>query len=133
MAVTDPVADFLTRIRNGLKAQHRYVDINWSKMKQSLADILKNEGFIENYLVKKDNNDRGTIRVFLRYGAYRQPAIKGLKRLSRPGLRKYVKHNEIPKFYGGLGVSILSTSSGILSGNEAQNKKVGGELLCLIW
>ncbi|CCB90388.1 30S ribosomal protein S8, partial [Waddlia chondrophila 2032/99] len=113
MAVTDPVADFLTRIRNGLKAQHRYVDINWSKMKQSLADILKNEGFIENYLVKKDNNDRGTIRVFLRYGAYRQPAIKGLKRLSRPGLRKYVKHNEIPKFYGGLGVSILSTSSGI--------------------
>ena len=133
MAVTDPVADFLTRIRNGLKAQHRYVDINWSKMKQSLADILKNEGFIENYLVKKEANDRGTIRVFLRYGAHRQPAIKGLKRLSKPGLRKYVKHNEIPKFFGGLGVSILSTSSGVLSGNEAQNKKVGGELLCLIW
>lgn len=133
MAVTDPVADFLTRIRNGLKAQHRYVDVNWSKMKQSLAGILKNEGFIENYLVKKDENDRGTIRVFLRYGAHRKPAIQGLKRLSKPGLRKYVKHNEIPKFYGGLGLSILSTSRGVLSGNEAENKKVGGELLCLIW
>lgn len=133
MAVTDPVADFLTRIRNGLKAQHRYVDVNWSKLKQSISEILKNEGFIDSFLIRKDENDRGTIRIFLRYGAYRQPAIKGLKRLSKPGLRKYVKHDEIPKFYGGLGLSILSTSRGVLSGNDAQKEKVGGELLCLVW
>lgn len=133
MAVTDPVADFLTRIRNGLKAQHRYVDVNWSKLKQNLSEILKNEGFIENFLIKKDENDRGVIRIFLRYGAHRQPAIKGLKRLSKPGLRKYVKHNEIPKFYGGLGLSILSTSQGVLSGSDAIKEKVGGELLCLVW
>jgi len=133
MAVTDPVADFLTRIRNGLKAQHRYVDANWSKMKQSIAEILKKEGFIENYLVKKDQNERGTIRVFLRYGHGRQPVIRGLKRLSKPGLRKYVKHTEIPCYFGGLGMSILSTSSGVISGKDAADNKIGGELLCLVW
>lgn len=133
MAVSDPVADFLTRIRNSLKAQHRYVDVALSKMKQSIAEILKQEGFIENYLVKKDKNERGTIRVFLRYGHGRQPVIRGLKRLSKPGLRKYVKHNDIPCFYGGLGLSILSTSNGVISGKDAIENKIGGELLCLIW
>lgn len=133
MAVTDPVADFITRIRNAIKAQHRYVDANWSKMKQSIAEILKNEGFIENYIVQKNNNERGTIRLFLKYAEGRRPVIKGLKRVSSPGRRKYVTHNDIPLFYGGLGLSILSTSQGVIAGHNANQKGIGGELLCLVW
>lgn len=133
MAVSDPVADFLTRIRNSISAQHRYVDIDWSKMKESLAEILKNQGFIENYLVKVDELHRGTIRLFLKYTTGRRPVIQGLKRISKPGLRKYVGHQNIPRFYGNMGLSIVSTSQGIMPGNEARDKKIGGELLCLVW
>lgn len=134
MAVSDPVADFLTRIRNAIKAQHRYVDVNWSKMKQTLAEILKNQGFIENYLVKVDNNgQRGIIRLFLKYTSGRRPVIQGLKRVSKPGLRKYVGHQDIPRFYGNMGLSIISTSQGVMPGAEASQRKIGGELLCLIW
>ena len=133
MAVSDPVADFLTRIRNSMKAQHRFVDVPWSKMKEGISAILKGNGFVENYLVKKENAQRGTIRVFLKYKSARTPVIKGIKRVSRPGLRKYVSHQDIPCFYGGLGLSILSTSQGLLPGNEAREKKIGGELLCLVW
>lgn len=133
MAISDPVADFLTRIRNAIRAQHRYVDINWSKMKESIALIMKEEGFIENFLVKKDSGQRGTMRIFLKYSTGRKPVIQGLKRISKPGLRKYVGHKDIPIFYGGLGLSILSTSNGILSGAKANERKLGGELLCLIW
>lgn len=133
MAVSDPVADFLTRIRNATKAEHRYVDVSWSKMKQSIADILKNQGFVESYLVKVDEKHRGTIRVFLKYTEHRRPVIQGLKRVSRPGLRRYVGHDDIPRFYGGTGLSILSTSQGILAGLEARKRKIGGELLCMVW
>jgi small subunit ribosomal protein S8 len=133
MAISDPIADFLTRIRNSIKAQHRYVDIGWSKLKQNLAEILKNQGFIENYLVKQDNKNRGTIRIFLKYAEGRQPVIQGLKRVSKPGLRRYIGHEDIPRFYGGLGLSIVSTSQGVMAGTEARNRKIGGELLCLIW
>jgi small subunit ribosomal protein S8 len=133
MAVSDPVADFLTRIRNSIKAQHRYVDVDWSKMKQNLAEILKSQGFIENYLVKVDDFQRGTIRMFLKYSNGRQPVIQGLKRVSRPGLRKYVGHEEIPRFYGNMGLSIVSTSQGVMPGNEARKLGIGGELLCLVW
>jgi small subunit ribosomal protein S8 len=133
MAVNDPVADFLTRIRNSIRAQHRYVDIDWSKMKQTLAEILKNQGFIENYLVKVDESQRGTIRIFLKYTSGRRPVIQGLKRISKPGLRKYVGHQDIPRFYGNMGLSIVSTSQGVMPGNEAKQKKIGGELLCLVW
>jgi small subunit ribosomal protein S8 len=132
-AVSDPIADFLTRIRNATRAQHRYVDVNWSKLKQNIADILKGQGFIENYLVKLENNQRGTIRVFLKYTEQRQPVIQGVKRVSRPGLRRYVGHTEIPRFFGGSGVSILSTSQGIMAGQEASKRKIGGELLCMVW
>ncbi|MFZ0014484.1 MAG: 30S ribosomal protein S8, partial [Acidimicrobiia bacterium] len=114
-------------------AQHRYVDIDWNKLKQCMAEILKNRGFVENYLVKVDKNQRGTIRVFLKYIEGRQSVINGLKKISKPGLRKYVKHRDIPSFYGGLGLAILSTSQGVLSGEEATEKKIGGELLCLVW
>lgn len=133
MAVSDPIADFLTRIRNGLKAQHRYIDVSWSKMKQNIAEILKEKGFIENYLVKQDSKQRGTMRVFLKYAEGRKPVIQGLKRVSKPGLRKYVGQADIPRFYGGLGLSILSTSQGVMGGHEAHNRNIGGELLCLVW
>ena len=133
MAVSDPVADFLTRIRNSIKAQHRYVDIDWSKMKQNLAEILKNQGFIESYLVKVDNFQRGKIRLFLKYTNGRHSVIQGLKRVSKPGLRKYVGHQDIPRFYGNMGLSIVSTSQGVMPGKEASDRKIGGELLCLVW
>lgn len=133
MAHSDPIADFLTRIRNACKAQHRYVDIPWSKLKQSIADILKSQGFIEGYLLKIETNQRGTMRIFLKYSTGRYPVIQGITRVSKPGSRRYVKHNELPKFYGGMGVSIVSTSQGILAGMEAMKRKIGGELLCLVW
>jgi small subunit ribosomal protein S8 len=133
MAMNDPLADFLTRIRNAIKAQHRYVDIDWSKMKQTLAEILKDQGFVESYLVKVDDHQRGTIRLFLKYTKGRHSVIRGLKRISKPGLRKYVGYQEIPRFYGNMGLSIVSTSQGVLPGNEAQQRKIGGELLCLVW
>jgi small subunit ribosomal protein S8 len=129
--VSDPVADFLTRIRNSSVALHRYVDVPWSRMLQNIADILKNQGYVENYLVKLDK-DRGTIRVFLKYEG-RQPVIQGLKRVSKPGSRRYVGHNDIPRFYGGQGLSIISTSQGVISGFEASKRNIGGELLCLVW
>lgn len=132
MALSDQIADFLTRIRNASRSQHRYVDVSWSKIKQHIAEILKGQGFIESYLVKVDNG-RGTMRLFLKYTQGRNPVIQGLKRVSKPGLRKYVKHDEIPTFYGNMGVSILSTSKGILDGLDAKKKKIGGELICLVW
>lgn len=134
MAVnSDPIADFLTRIRNGSNAQHRYVDVPWSRMKQNIADILKAQGFIESYLVKQDSKQRGTMRLFLKYTDGRKSVIQGIKRVSKPGLRNYVGHQDIPRFFGGYGVSILSTSKGVLAGFDAISKKVGGELLCLVW
>lgn len=133
MATSDPIADFLTRIRNATKAQHRYVDVNWSKMNQNIAEILKNQGFIESYLMKVDDNKRGTIRLFLKYSDFRRPVIQGLQRVSRPGLRRYVGYEDIPRFYGGMGVSIVSTSQGVMAGADASKRKIGGELLCMVW
>jgi small subunit ribosomal protein S8 len=133
MAMSDPVADFLTRIRNASKAEKRFTDAPWSKMKESIAVVLREQGFVEDFLVKKDENHRGTIRVFLKYRQNRRPVIQQMKRVSRPGLRRYVKHDDIPSFYGGLGLSIVSTSKGILAGIEARKQKVGGELLCMVW
>lgn len=133
MALSDPIADFLTKIRNATRAQHRYVDIGWSRLKQNIAEILKSQGFIESYLVKQDNKNRGTIRIFLKYTEGRNPVIQGVRRVSKPGLRKYIGSQDIPRFYGGLGLSILSTSQGVMAGNEASSKGIGGELLCLVW
>ncbi len=133
MAISDPIADFLTRIRNALKAEHRYVDVPWSKIKQNIAEILKDQGFIESLLVKQDSKQRRTMRIFLKYGTGRLPVIQGLRRMSKPGLRRYVKHVDIPRFYGGMGLSIVSTSQGVLPGNEAMKRNIGGEILCLVW
>lgn len=131
-ALSDPIADFLNRISNSTKAKHRYVDISWSKMKQNIAEILKAKGFIDNFLVKHEG-PRGTIRIFLKYTDRRLPVIQGIKRVSKPGLRQYVGHQDIPRFYGGMGLSIISTSKGVMGGFEASSNKVGGELLCLVW
>lgn len=132
MTQSDPIADFLTRIRNAIKAQHRFVDIPLSKLKQNIAEILKEKGFIENYIVKHDKSG-GTMRLFLKYASNRTPAIRGLKKVSKPGLRKYVTSQDIPNFFGGLGLAILSTSKGVMAGADAAKNRVGGELLCLVW
>ncbi|CDZ80475.1 30S ribosomal protein S8 [Candidatus Rubidus massiliensis] len=133
MALSDPIADFLTRIRNATRAQHRYVDVSWSKLKQNMAEILKNQGFVENYLVKQESKQRGTIRIFLKYTDGRKSVIQDIKRISKPGSRLYVGHEDIPRIYGDLGLSIISTSQGVMAGREARKRKVGGELLCLVW
>lgn len=132
MSHSDPIADFLTRIRNALKAQHRYLDLPWSRIKQNIAEILKKEGLIENYIVKHEK-PYSTMRLMLKYAEGRKSVIQGVKRVSKPGLRRYVNHEEIPHFYGNLGISIVSTSHGVMTGSEAYKRRVGGELLCLVW
>lgn len=131
-ATNDPIADLLTRIRNAIKAQHRFVDLRKSRMNLSIVKILKDQGFIDNYLVK-DDETQGTIRVFLKYAEGRLPIINGLKRVSRPGLRRYVGYHSIPLVCGGLGITIVSTSKGLMAGHEAHKIKVGGELICQVW
>lgn len=129
--VTDPIADMLTRIRNAVMVRHESVMVPHSKVKQAIAKILKDEGFITDYeVVKKDNHSY--IKITLKYIG-NQPAILGLERASKPGLRVYVKSGEVPRVYGGLGIAILSTSKGIMVGREAWKKKLGGELLCYVW
>jgi small subunit ribosomal protein S8 len=131
LAVTDPIADMLTRIRNAVTAHHDSVPMPASKMKLSIARILKNEGFVTDYTVLKGSPQR-TIKITLKY-MDGQPALAGLERLSKPGLRVYVGRGEIPRVYGGLGITILSTSEGVMTGQEAWRKNLGGELLCCVW
>lgn len=132
MSVTDPIADMLTRIRNALAVEHETVLVPASKTKKSLAQILKEEGFIRNFEVLS-SGPQDTIRIHLRYDEDKEPMIKGLKRISKPGLRVYVGKGEIPRVYGGLGITILSTSKGVMTGSKAWHKKTGGELLCYVW
>ena len=132
MSVTDPIADMLTRIRNAIMAHHDSVLVPASKMKLSIARILKEEGFIADYEVTKDKPHRA-IRINLRYLGDKQPAIAGLKRMSKPGLRVYVQKKEIPRVYGGMGIAIISTSKGLRTGQQAWRQGSGGELLCYIW
>jgi len=130
MAINDPIADLLTRIRNAKNARHKYVDLKPSKVKLQIIKVLKESGYIDNYLVDQEH---GKARIFLKYGKGREPVIKGLKRVSSPGLRRYIGYRSIPKIYGGMGVAILSTPTGIMDGESARLKKVGGELLCYVW
>jgi small subunit ribosomal protein S8 len=132
MVVTDPIADMLTRIRNALMVRHDSVIVPSSKMKLAVARILKEEGFIKDYEVVKGRPHR-EIKIQLRYLEGNQPAIAGLKRISKPGLRVYVQKKEIPRVYGGLGVAILSTSKGLRTGQQAWRQGAGGELLCYVW
>jgi small subunit ribosomal protein S8 len=130
--MTDPIADMLTRVRNACQAAHRKVDIPSSKMKREIARILKDSGFIHNYAVVDDNR-QGYLRLYLKYSIEEECAIRGVKRESRPGLRSYVGKDDIPRVLNGLGVAILSTSKGILTGADARRSGVGGELICSVW
>ena len=132
MTVTDPIADMLTRIRNALMARHDSVKVPSSKMKLAIARILKEEGFITDYEVIKGKPHRD-ISIQLRYLDDDKPAISGLKRVSKPGLRVYVQKREIPRVYGGLGIAIVSTSQGVRTGQQAWRQSSGGELLCYVW
>ncbi len=130
--MTDPIADMLTRIRNANNAKHDSVDIPASNIKKQLAQILLDEGFVKGFDVIEDAK-QGIIRVDLKYGLKKEKVISGIKRISKPGLRVYVKSDEVPRVLGGLGIAIISTSSGILTDKEARSKAVGGEVVCYVW
>ena len=132
MPVTDPLADMLTRIRNAVQVRHDSVSLPHSKLKLAVAKILKDEGFIRDFDMPR-GQAHPTLRLHLIYREGRQPAISGLKRVSKPGLRVYVGRGEIPRVYGGLGVAIVSTSKGVMEGRRAWRERVGGELLCFVW
>jgi small subunit ribosomal protein S8 len=132
MSMTDPIADMLTRIRNAGGARFDKVDIPASRMKISLAKILKEEGFIKNYKVIKDSR-QGILRVYLKYNEKQLPLIQGLRRVSKPGRRVYAGQAELPRVQGGLGVAVISTSQGVVTDRQARKLEVGGEVLCEIW
>ena len=132
MAVNDPIADMLTRIRNGAMARHDSVTMPASKMKLNIAKILKQEGYIAGYEVSGTGVERA-MKITLRYQERNKPMIAWLKRMSKPGLRLYVQRNEIPRVYGGMGIAILSTSRGVVPSYKAWKQGLGGELLCYIW
>ena len=132
MAVSDPIADLLTRIRNGQKARFDKVDIPASRMKTSIARILKEEGYIKNFRLIRDTK-QGILRVHLKYDESREGGIAGVKRVSKPGCRVYVGHDEIPRIMNGMGIAILSTSKGLMTDRQARKEVVGGELLCSVW
>jgi small subunit ribosomal protein S8 len=138
MSMTDPVADFLTRLRNGAKAQHHDVTIPSSKLKRELARILKEQGYIEAYRVDPPGAGQNTspseqITVTLKYTEDRKPVISGIQRVSRPGQRTYVDHAHIPRIQGGMGTAIISTSKGVMTGHEARQQGVGGEVVARVW
>ena len=132
MSMTDPVADMITRIRNGVRAKLQRVDVPCSKLKVEIARILKDEGYISNYKQVEDG-PQGVLRVYLRYGPGMERVITDVQRVSRPGCRIYCGKDEIPRVYGGLGINILSTSRGLMTGKTAARTGVGGEILCNVW
>lgn len=132
MVMTDPIADYLTRIRNANMAKHDSVEVPASNMKKSISEILKNEGFIRDYEVA-DDNKQGVIKIFLKYGPNGERVISGLKRISKPGLRNYVGAEDLPKVLNGLGIAIVSTSAGVITDKEARQKNVGGEVIAYVW
>ncbi len=132
MSMTDPIADMLTRIRNACMARLSRVDLPASQMKRSIAEILKEEGYIRRYKILKEG-PQGTLRIYLKYDEENRPVIEGLKRVSKPGRRIYVKAKDIPRVMGGYGIGIISTSQGLLTDREARKKRIGGEYLCMVW
>ncbi len=132
MQMSDVIADMLTRIRNANDAKHATVDIPASNMKKSIADILVNEGYVKSYQVI-DDGKQGTIRVTLKYGQNKQKVLRGLKRVSKPGLRIYAGYEDMPKVMNGLGIAIVSTSKGLMTDKQARAQKIGGEVLAFIW
>lgn len=132
MTISDPIADMLTRIRNAIMARHDFVPVPASRMKLSIAKILKEEGFVKDYEVLKGKPHR-VIKIYLKYGDDNQSLLSGLERVSKPGLRVYVQRKEISRVYGGLGIAIISTPQGLMTGKRAWRLGIGGELLCYIW
>jgi small subunit ribosomal protein S8 len=130
--VTDPISDMLTRVRNAINARHMKVPMPLSKLKVSVAEVLKNEGFIEGFEIERASMPP-TLTIQLRYDENRDPVITGIKRVSRPGLRTYVRVDQIPMIRNGLGVCILSTSKGVMTDREARRQRLGGELVCTVW
>jgi len=132
MSMTDPIADFLARIRNGIRARKQLVELPRSNMKLRIAEILRDEGFVQS-VSSSDDKKQGLLKVELRYDGRNSNAITGMRRVSRPGQRHYVPAREIPKVRNGLGISILSTSQGVMTDREARKRGVGGEILCEVW
>ena len=132
MAMTDPIADMLTRVRNANSVYHETVKIPGSKLKCAIAEVLKDEGFIKDYTFEEDGK-QGILTVELKYGPAREKVTTDLKRISKPGLRQYAKHDELPRVLGGLGIAIISTSKGIMSDKNARKAGLGGEILAYVW
>jgi small subunit ribosomal protein S8 len=132
MRLTDPVADMLTRIRNSINARHQKVDVPASKLKLEIARILKEEGYISNFKATEEEGHK-IVRVYLKYGSNNEAAISNVTRVSRPGCRVYVRRTEIPRVLGGLGINILTTPRGVMTGRQARKQGLGGELLCEVW
>lgn len=131
--MTDPIADYLTRLRNAIKATHRIVEIPASNIKKEITKVLHDKGYIQNYKFE-ENGPQGTIKIALKYNpASKQNAIVNLTRVSKPGLRKYVKHEDLPRVINGLGIAILSTSKGVMTDKEARTEGIGGEVLCYVY
>ena len=132
MTMTDPIADMLTRIRNANSAGHKTVEVPASKIKKSIAEILKDEGYINGFEVKEDGK-QGVIDIEMKYGPENEKVITGIKKISKPGLKVYAKANEVPRVLGGLGIAIISTSNGVISEKKARELGVGGEVICYVW
>ncbi|MBS0624096.1 MAG: 30S ribosomal protein S8 [Verrucomicrobia bacterium] len=130
--MNDPIADLLTRIRNASAARRRYIDLPHSKLKEGVVKVLKQTGFVAHYLVKEENK-KVKMRIFLKYSGERQPVLQGLKRISKPSLRKYVGCHAIPRVLSGMGIAIVSTSQGLMDGERARDARMGGELLAIAW
>jgi small subunit ribosomal protein S8 len=130
--LSDPIADLLNRIKNGSAAKHRWIDVQGSRQRAAVLQVLKAQGYIEEFLEKTENK-KSQLRVFLKYAQGRRPVFTGMKRLSSPGLRHTVGYREIPVVRGGLGITVVSTPKGVMDGEEARRQKVGGELICSIW
>jgi small subunit ribosomal protein S8 len=130
MTLHDPISDFLTRLRNAQRAKHRYVDIPLSRMKVDIAKVLQKQGFIDQVLLDEGKKQ---MRLFLKYGKERDSLLEGLKRISMPGLRRYIGYRDIPKIKGGIGIAVVSTPQGVMDGESARLLRMGGELLCIVW
>lgn len=133
MAISDPVADMLTKIRNASMAKHEKVEVTTSKLKLQIVKILKNEGYIKNFKKVVSKNGINSIRIFLKYDDNQMPVLHGITRISTPGRRVYSGYRDLPRVYNGYGVVVVSTSSGVITGKKARENKVGGELICSIW
>lgn len=132
MVMTDPIADFLTRVRNANSVNHEKVEIPASRQKKTLAEILKAEGFIKDFEYVEDGK-QGLLRIYLKYGSGKQKVITGIKRISKPGLRVYARKDAVPRVLGGLGIAVISTSQGVMTDKDARKRGLGGEVICYVW